>query len=72
METGQRKEVEQLLQSLKPTGVPDTIAYLTEDEVLGGAEKLEELGYDRGTLRAVLHAPPQSVDYFHFFFKPTS
>lgn len=72
MEAGQRKEVEQLLESLKPTGVPDTIAYLTEDEVLGGAEKLEELGYDRDTLRAVLHAPPQSVDYFHFFFKPAS
>ena len=62
----------QLLDSLKPAGVPDTIAYLTENEVLGVEEKLEELGYDREILRAALHAPPQPVDYFHFFFKPDS
>ena len=72
MEESQRKEVAQLLESLNSTGVPDTIAYLTEDEVLGVAEKLEELGYDRDSLRAALHAPPQPVDYFHFFFKPSS
>ena len=66
----QRKELEKLVESLKSTGVPDTIAYLTEDEVLGVEGKLEELGYNRATLRAVLHAPPQPVDYFHFFFRP--
>ena len=65
-----REEFTQLFSSLKSTGVPDTIAYLTEEEVLGVAGKLEELGYDRETLRAVLKAPAQPVDYFHFLFVP--
>ena len=66
----QREELTQLLGNLKPTGVPDTIAYLTEEEVLGVAGELEALGYARETLRAALQAPPQPVDYFHFFFVP--
>jgi hypothetical protein len=66
----QRKEFENLLGCLKTTGVPDTIAYLTEEEVLGVAGKLEELGYDREILRTVLQAPAQPVDYFHFLFVP--
>ncbi|MDT7043405.1 class I SAM-dependent methyltransferase [Candidatus Nitronereus thalassa] len=69
---GHRKELQQLLDSFQSTGVPDTIAYLTEEEVMGVAGKLEELGYDRETLRAVLKAPAQPVDYFHFFFVPTA
>lgn len=72
MPDSQRKELDQLLGSLQPTGVPDTIAYLTEEEVLGVSGKLEELGYERETLRAVLQAPPQPVDYFHFFYVPAS
>lgn len=66
----QREELERLQGSLKSTGVPDTIAYLTEEEVLGVAGKLEELGYDREILRTVLQAPAQPVDYFHFLFGP--
>jgi len=66
----QREELERLQGSLKSTGVPDTIAYLTEEEVLGVAGKLEELGYDREILRTVLQAPAQPVDYFHFLFVP--
>lgn len=66
----QREELERLQGSLKSTGVPDTIAYLTEEEVLGVAGKLEELGYDREILRTVLRAPAQPVDYFHFLFVP--
>lgn len=72
MPESQREELEQLLGNLKSSGVPDTIAYLTEEEVLGVAEKLEELGYDRETLLAVLRAPAQSVDYFHFLFIPAA
>ena len=68
----QRNELEQLLDGLKATGVPDTIAYVTEEEVLGVAGKLEELGYDREMLRAVLQAPAQPVDYFHFNFVPAA
>ena len=68
----QRDEFQELLRGLNTTGVPDTIAYLTEDEVLSVSEGLEQLGYDRQTLILALQAPTQPVDYFHFFFVPTS
>lgn len=66
----QREEFENLLGCLKSTGVPDTIAYLTEEEVLGVAGKLAELGYDREILRTVLQASAQPVDCCHFLFVP--
>ena len=65
-----RRELEQLLERLAKHGVPDTVAYLTEEEVMRVAGPLEELGYDRGTLRAAFMAPPQPVDYFHFRMVP--
>ena len=65
-----RRELEQLLERQTRHGVPDTVAYLTEEEVMRAAGPLEELGYDRGTLRAAFKAPPQPVDYFHFRMDP--
>jgi hypothetical protein len=32
--------------SLKPTGIPDTIAYLTEEELTLASKDLEDIGYD--------------------------
>ena len=64
----ERKKLEEVLHSFKKEGVPDTIAYLTEDEVWGAMRDLEPLGYDREGIRAALTAPPQPVDYFHFSF----
>lgn len=61
-----RGELEQLLARQTRRGVPDTIAYLTEEEVMKEAGQLEALGYDRSILQAAFHAPPQPVDYFHF------
>lgn len=66
----QRAELERILDSLKPNGVPDTIAYVTEEEIFDVMTELEKLGYDRSGLRTMLTAPPQPVDYFHFFFHP--
>jgi len=40
----QREELERLQGSLKSTGVPDTIAYLTEEEVLGVAPRNTSYG----------------------------
>lgn len=65
-----RRELEQLLERLAKHGVPDTVAYLMEEEVMNVAGHLEELGYDRGTLQAAFMAPPQPVDYFHFHVVP--
>jgi hypothetical protein len=65
-----RRELEQLLARQAKHGVADTVAYLTEEEVMRAAGRLEELGYDRGTLQAAFMAPPQPVDYFHFRLDP--
>jgi len=65
-----REELVQLIQSIKSHGVPDTVAYLTEEEIDRASADLEALGYDRAGLRAALMAPPQPVDYYQFSFKP--
>ena len=65
-----RRELEQLLERQAKHGVPDTVAYLTEEEVMSASGQLEELGYDRSTLQAAFMAPPQPVDYFHFRMDP--
>ena len=64
----QRSQLESLLTSLRKDGVPDTIAYLTENDVFGVMTNLENLGYDREMIRGAFMAPPQPVDYNHFFF----
>ncbi len=65
-----RRELERLLAGQTGRGMADTVAYVTEDEVMRAAGQLETLGYDRNALRAALTAPPQSVDYFHFHMGP--
>ena len=65
-----RSELEALLASIKLVGVPDTVAYLSEDDVLSARAELEALGYDRYGIQAAFAAPAQSVDYYHFSFTP--
>jgi len=65
-----RQTMQALLTSLKPDGVPDTVAYLTEDEVLGALSQLETLGFDREAVHLAFRIPPQPVDYQHFSFLP--
>lgn len=65
-----RKELLSILQSLKSDGVPDTIAYLTEEELMSAVQDLETIGYDRDTIQSALQAPAQNVDYYHHFFRP--
>ena len=52
-------------------GLPDTIAYLTEEEIMAARSGLEKLGYEREALHAALAVPPQGVDYSHVFFRPS-
>ena len=66
----EKTNLERVLHSLKPEGVPDTIAYLTELEIHGAMPALEKLGYDTEGMRMMLQAPSQLVDYTHFFFQP--
>ena len=55
-----------MLLSLKRTGVPDTVAYLTEEELSAASRELEGVGYDPDTLNVALTAPPSPIEYHHF------
>jgi hypothetical protein len=55
-----------LLRSLKNNGIPDTVAYLTEEELIHAQKDLEEIGYDGDTIRMVLGAPASPIEYCHF------
>ncbi len=66
---GERGEMLRILASLKANGVPDTIAYVTEEEILAAGPALESLEYDRQAIPAALAAPPEGVDYTHLFFR---
>ncbi len=54
------------LRSLKDDGIPDTVAYLTEEELTRAQQDLEAIGYDRDTIRMALNAPPSPIEYCHF------
>jgi hypothetical protein len=70
MPSQEREVLQGMVSSLKRTGVPDTVAYLTEEELSGSMRDLEELGYRRDLIQAALATVPQGVDYCHFFFRP--
>ncbi|MDX1412169.1 MAG: SAM-dependent methyltransferase, partial [Nitrospirales bacterium] len=66
----EREELEALMASFSGRGVPDTIAYLTEDEIWKAMPDLEALGYEAEGIKHMLQAPHQSVDYMHCLFRP--
>jgi len=70
MPAHEREPLLELVQSLKATGVPDTVAYLTEEELLRAASDLQEVGYDPQAFQIALTAPPAPVDYFHLSIRP--
>ena len=63
----ERDTLKGMLLSLKRQGVPDTVAYLTEEELTRAANDLEGVGYDPDTLSIALTAPPSPIEYCHFF-----
>jgi hypothetical protein len=66
----ERETLQALVRSLMPTGVPDTVAYLTEEELTLASKDLEEIGYDPQSFMIALTAPPSPVDYFHALIRP--
>ena len=66
----ERDTLQALVRSLKPSGVPDTIAYLTEEELTAASWDLEEVGYDPQSFPIALTMPPGPVDYFHLAVRP--
>ena len=66
----ERGALQALVLSLAPTGIPDTVAYLTEEELALASKDLEGIGYDPQSFMIALSAPPSPVDYFHAFVRP--
>lgn len=66
----ERETLQALVRSLTPTGIPDTVAYLTEEELSLASKDLEDIGYDPQSFMIALTAPPSPVDYFHAFVRP--
>ena len=66
----ERELLQILVRSLIPTGIPDTVAYLTEEELTLASKDLEDIGYDPQSFMIALSAPPGPVDYVHCFIQP--
>lgn len=66
MPESERLALQDLLANLSQHGVPNTAAYLTEDEVMAALPGLENLGYDRDAVLMALDAPPAGIDYVHW------
>lgn len=62
----EREALSAIWRSLKDNGIPDTVAYLTEEELTRAQKDLEELGYESDAIRMALSAPPGPVEYCHF------
>lgn len=65
----ERDTLQSLVRELKEGGVPDTVAYVTEEELMSASKDLEEVGYDPQSFLIALTAPPSPVDYFHLFVR---
>ncbi len=70
MPAEERESAQGIVLSLKPNGIPDTIAYVTEEELNQAHTELENLGYEREAVMMALGAPPSPVEYYHFAFRP--
>jgi hypothetical protein len=62
----EREALGAILCSLKDNGIPDTVAYLTEEELTLAQKDLEEIGYESDAIHMALGAPPSPVEYCHF------
>lgn len=63
-----RKELAQRVKNLSPTGVPDTVAYLTRQEVRSAFRPLLKLGYREKDLESCWQTPPPAVAFAHITF----
>jgi len=62
----ERETLGAILRALKENGIPDTVAYLTEEELTHAQRDLEDLGYEHEAIKMALSAPPSPIEYCHF------
>lgn len=66
MPPDERETLGVIVRALKDHGIPDTVAYVTEEELTRAQKDLEEIGYDVDTIQMAMTAPPSPVEYCHF------
>ena len=64
----QRKQIALLTKNLSSRGVPDTVAYVTHDEVLAAFKPLRKLGYREKDIQSSFQSPPSAVSFVHTQF----
>jgi Putative S-adenosyl-L-methionine-dependent methyltransferase len=64
--TEERETLGAILRSLKETGISDTVAYVTEEELMRAQRDLEKVGYDPDAIAMAMSAPPSPIEYCHF------
>ncbi|HIE42279.1 MAG TPA: hypothetical protein EYP95_03450 [Nitrospinaceae bacterium] len=64
----QRKQIVQLAKNLSGRGVPDTVAYVTREEVLAALKPLRKLGYREKDIESAFNSPPPPVSFVHLQF----
>jgi SAM-dependent MidA family methyltransferase len=64
----QRKQIAQLTKNLSSRGVPDTVAYVTREEVQGAMKPLRKLGYRERDIESAFNSPPPPVSFVHIQF----
>lgn len=66
MPPDERETLGVILRALKDNCIPDTVAYVTEEELTRAQIDLEEIGYESDAISMALSAPPSPVEYCHF------
>ena len=64
----QRKQIAQLAKNLSSRGVPDTVAYVTREEVLSALRPLRKLGYREKDIQTAFQTPPPGISFVHMQF----
>lgn len=65
----QRKKIGRLVESLNPRGVPDTVAYVTRNEVFSTLKPLRKLGYREKDLHQAFSQFQQPVSFIYADFQ---
>ncbi|CUS37185.1 class I SAM-dependent methyltransferase [Candidatus Nitrospira nitrificans] len=66
MPPDERETLGAILRALTDHGIPDTVAYVTEEELARAQTDLEAIGYESDAIRMALSVPPSPVEYCHF------
>ena len=59
----QQKQIKELADELSVNGVPDTVAYVTEKEVMQVSSELSELGYDKQHYVSLFQGPTEPISF---------